>query len=48
MNSRVALCALCFVVACDSAKEDDSAKKEAGGSDKTEAKADKDEKPAED
>jgi len=48
MNSRVALCALCFVVACDSAKEDDSANKEAAGSDKAEAKADKDDKPSED
>ncbi|MGH1342375.1 MAG: hypothetical protein ACRBN8_12525 [Nannocystales bacterium] len=48
MNSRVALCALCFVVACDSAKEEDSSKKDAGASDKAEAKTDKDEKPSED
>lgn len=50
MNSRVALCALCFVVACDSAKEDDSSKKEAA-SDKAAAKAgeaDEGDKPAED
>lgn len=51
MNSRVALCALCFVVACDSAKEDESAKKEAGASEKAEskdAKDEKDEKPSDD
>lgn len=48
MNSRVALCALCFVVACDSAKEDGSDKKEAAASDKAKANADKDDKPAED
>ncbi len=48
MNSRVALCALCFVVACDSAKEDDSSKKEAAEPKKAEAKADEEEKPADD
>lgn len=43
MNSRAAVFALCFVVACDSAKEDDSSKKEAASdkpSEKAEAKAD--------
>ncbi len=39
MNPRVALSALCFLVACDSAKED-SSKKEAGASGDAAAKAD--------
>ncbi|MBV1860795.1 MAG: hypothetical protein KUG77_20440, partial [Nannocystaceae bacterium] len=48
MNPRVALCALCFVVACDSAEEADSAKKEAGASDKAASKADEGDKPRDD